>query len=1207
MKKIYLLFSLLAVVLGFGQNFNPSDRDTGFNSVNVPLNHFFVETNANPKMSAVLPDGKIMVLTNSKNIIKLNGNLRDNSFSLGSFLDNQGDIAILQTFAVQPDGKILVGGNFKSYNGQIRYRLVRLNPDGSLDAGFNAPLSQLGSYGVLKIVLQRNGKILILGDTQINSSSYYNNVGRLNADGSIDTSFVIPINYRFAEIALQSDGKLLVNHNTSNDFNSLVNKLSRLNSDGSFDTSFPTVNFTGLVGGGAGITKLLIQPDGKILAIGYFYNCNSVPRRNLVRINTDGTVDTSFLPGSGPTYESSYDGILDILQQPDGKIMIAGNFITFNGVARPKIARLNPDGSVDTSFADVSSFLNILGVKFISLFNDGKILAYGELSLNQKEGNYLVKINADGTRDNSYNNFEPGFFNSVVNDVYETADGKILVGGDFHTYNGQKCFSFTRLNQDGSVDNTLTYGGSAGFESNFPSYVSAIAQQADGKIYLAGMFSMYNGTSAKSIIRINPDGTRDTTFNLATTAFNSLITKILVKPTGGVLVSGQFSTYNGSSCVGLASISNTGGSVGAYSSLITSSVKGIKYQADGKLLVNDNIGKLRRLATPSTLDSGFILDASMTSVNIELFELQNDGKILIQGTFTIGGVGKSFVRLLSNGSLDPTFDFTGQSSTLQVKNFTIAPDQKIVLFLDNNTSPNIDKVLRLNTDGSVDSSFMQQDYNEQYAMNRTYPKFKITGNGKILLYGDLYTYQGKPARGLIRLMGENYYYLQGQNRLDLNANGCDATDALLPDLKYRITDNVGTNDYDFIANATGNYNVAIPAGNYTVTPIFENPSYYTASPASIPVVFPSQATPQLQSFCITPVGNHPDLEVSVIPTNVARPGFDAKYKIIYKNKGNQSQSGSVNLTYDDNLMDYIIATPAYSMQSTNNLFWNYDNLAPMETREILVTLNLNSPVETPPVTGSTQLSYTATVGSSLTDEMPSDNTFNLNQQVVNSFDPNDKTCLEGSTIATTKVGDYVHYLIRFENTGNYYAQSITVKDVIDVSKFDISTLEPVDGSHLFVTRIINGNKVEFYFDNINLPFADNENDGYVAFMIKTKSTLAEGDSFSNSAAIYFDYNYPVVTDAAITTVQNPLNSAGFNFGNFLTIYPNPAKDVLNIIKKAEIGLSSVSIYDVLGRLTIFIPNADEVQAIDVSPLKTGNYILKITSDKGMLTTKFIIQ
>src|SRR5690606_29949958 len=225
-------------------------------------------------------------------------------------------------------------------------------------------------------------------------------------------------------------------------------------------------------------------------------------------------------------------------------------------------------------------------------------------------------------------------------------------------------------------------------------------------------------------------------------------------------------------------------------------------------------------------------------------------------------------------------------------------------------------------------------------------------------------------------------------------------------------------------------------------------------------------------------------------------------------------------------------------QTSNALNWTFTDLLPLEIKQIDVTLNLNTPTETPPLDTGSILDFNATITSSLTDESPEDNSSTLHQTAVNSLDPNDKTCLEGNQIYVDKVGDYVHYMIRFENSGTYAAQDITVVDLIDSSKYDISSLMPVSGSHPFITKISDGNRVEFYFKDINLPFADATNDGYVAFKIKTLASLQQGDSFSNSASIYFDYNYPIDTELATTNIQ-ALSTQDFAFGRYLTIYPNP--------------------------------------------------------------------
>ncbi len=116
------------------------------------------------------------------------------------------------------------------------------------------------------------------------------------------------------------------------------------------------------------------------------------------------------------------------------------------------------------------------------------------------------------------------------------------------------------------------------------------------------------------------------------------------------------------------------------------------------------------------------------------------------------------------------------------------------------------------------------------------------------------------------------------------------------------------------------------------------------------------------------------------------------------------------------------------------------DLKPSETREIALTLNVNAPMETPPVNNDDRLSFTASINPIVGDEQPVDNSFALRQVVVGSFDPNDKTCLEGATIPPSAVGKYVHYLIRFENKGTAEAQNVVVKDMIDTEKFDVSSL-----------------------------------------------------------------------------------------------------------------------------------------------------------------------
>ena len=448
--------------------------------------------------------------------------------------------------------------------------------------------------------------------------------------------------------------------------------------------------------------------------------------------------------------------------------------------------------------------------------------------------------------------------------------------------------------------------------------------------------------------------------------------------------------------------------------------------------------------------------------------------------------------------------------------------------------------------------------------------------------------------------GGNYYNIEGNSYFDYNSNGCDVLDYSFKNLKYALS-NGPINLYSTPSDS-GEYNIPLQTGTYIVSPQLENPTYFTISPTSASVTLPAAVNPFTQNFCVVPNGVYHDLEVVVIPLFFARPGFDVLYKIKYKNKGNQTENATISFNYNDAILDFVSANVSPTSQATGTLSWNVGAITPFQSGEILVTLNVNSPTETPAVNGGDILSYTATANGLDTDETPDDNTFTLSQQVFNSFDPNDKTCLEGAIINPSNIGKYVHYKIRFENTGTFAAQNIVVKDMIDTTKFDLATLQMTDASHSCVTRITNPNKVEFIFENINLPFDDATNDGYVVFKIKTKPTLVVGNIISNSANIYFDYNFPIVTNTATSTFS-VLQNDTFEFDNYFTIYPNPVDEVLNLTTKQETEVYSLTIYNLLGQQVQTTTNPNDT--VDVSSLKTGNYIVKVLTDKGVSSSKFM--
>ncbi len=487
----------------------------------------------------------------------------------------------------------------------------------------------------------------------------------------------------------------------------------------------------------------------------------------------------------------------------------------------------------------------------------------------------------------------------------------------------------------------------------------------------------------------------------------------------------------------------------------------------------------------------------------------------------------------------------------------------------------------------------------QVYLNLSIPGYAVPGQYDVKVYAEDGAFNLTLDNGFT--VNNNYTYtIQGNIRYDSNNNGCDETDINFPNQRLIFTN--GSNSGNLIANESGFYSYYdVQVGNNIFIPILQNPSYFTVTPPSASVTFPTASNVYVQDFCILANGTHNDLTISLLPIVPARPGFDALYKIVYKNNGTGAQNGTINLGFDDSVMDLISATPGIDGQSTNSLSWNFSNLLPFESREIFVNMNINAPTETPPINNGSILIYNASINGA-SDETPSDNSSTFNQTVVGSYDPNDKTCVEGTKITPSMVGDYLNYVIRFENTGTANAEFVVIRDEIDMSKFDITTLVPTGSSHSFTTRILNTNKVEFIFENINLPFDDANNDGFIAFKIKTRPTLVVGNTISNTASIFFDYNLPIITNTYTTTIET-LGKQDFEFNSVFTLSPVPAKNNLTITTKQDVIMSSLNIYNTLGQLIHVITNPSPT--IDVSSLTTGSYFIKIISDKGTAISKFI--
>lgn len=442
------------------------------------------------------------------------------------------------TSKIQSDGKILIGGNFASFNGTTREKAARLNTDGTLDSGFNSG-DGFNDY-VYSINIQTNGRIIVGGNY-----SHYNNIirlgiTRLNIDGSMEVStfnFGSGFNDQVFKTAIQSDGKILV-IGVFNSFNAVLrNGITRLNTDGSIDSTFnPGTGFDNQIGFGTQVNSINIQPDGKIIVGGHYTTYNGTPANRIVRLNTDGSIDMTFNPGSG------FDNIVlssDI--QSDGKIVAVGDFTSFDGIPRSRIVRLNTDGSIDPTFDPGSGFNYIVYQNIIQ--PDGKIIVTGNFSSFNGSPTYQVaRLNSDGTLDPSFT-IGNGFNDNVYCSALQP-DGKILIGGAFTSFQGAPAGRIVRLNVDGSMDSSFDTG--SGFDPGFGSSgaLCSIFIQPDGKIIATGGFILFNGIPRNFVARLNPDGSNDASFNIGTGA-NTIVYSSNIQTDGKVLLVGNFNTFNG--------------------------------------------------------------------------------------------------------------------------------------------------------------------------------------------------------------------------------------------------------------------------------------------------------------------------------------------------------------------------------------------------------------------------------------------------------------------------------------------------------------------------------------------------------------------------------------------------------------------------------------------------------------------------------------
>jgi uncharacterized delta-60 repeat protein len=351
--------------------------------------------------------------------------------------------------------------------------------------------------------------------------------------GFVDTEVdpMLSVEGNIYSIVPQPDGRYLLAGDFVRVNDEPRNRIARINADGSLDTTFSSKEST--AGANDSVLSMVRQSDGRIVIGGDFGYVNGVARNYLARLMANGMLDSSFNPGAGP--EGSVLALAETFVDGSRRLLVGGSFATFNGLSRNFLVRLTELGQVDSSF---NPNLSPNGpVHCMVIDGEGRVIIGGDFTMvNGIQRMHIARILPNGVLDNT---FDPGVgANDSVRSLTLQLDGKILAGGLFTQMGGMTASHVARLYSNGQVDGSFVTGAGA------DDAVTTIAVQPDGQILVGGQFKTFNSVTRHSFARLDVDGSVDTTINLGTGA-NSFISAIVVQPDRRMWLGGGFTEWDG--------------------------------------------------------------------------------------------------------------------------------------------------------------------------------------------------------------------------------------------------------------------------------------------------------------------------------------------------------------------------------------------------------------------------------------------------------------------------------------------------------------------------------------------------------------------------------------------------------------------------------------------------------------------------------------
>ncbi len=415
-------------------------------------------------------------------------------------------------------------------------------------------------------------------------------------------------------------------------------------------------------------------------------------------------------------------------------------------------------------------------------------------------------------------------------------------------------------------------------------------------------------------------------------------------------------------------------------------------------------------------------------------------------------------------------------------------------------------------------------------------------------------------------------------------------------------------------NSNGDYNASLDTGSYTVSLV--KPSYWNITgSSSYNITISNQSDKKSgKDFGVESTSNVDDLSID-ITAGVPVAGEKTQNWLSVRNVGTTSKSGTVTMKLDSNY-NFESATPSPKSVSGNTVKWDVNNLDVMENRTISVTSSVEVvPPETP-------MNSSAEISPKTSDNTPSDNVDSLYQEVLSSFDPNDKLASpsrkakRGMQANYTLMDEELEYTVRFQNTGNYKASKVVIKDTLD-ENIDVSTFELIGASHELDYDITGKGNVTFTFKNINLPDSGSDmqgSKGFVKYSVKAKDDVEENTKVHNNAGIYFDYNPVVLTNTTQNTMVSklPSTSTGIststedNFSDYIA--PNPFNNSFKVsVKGDKVDQFTFELYDMMGK-KLKQKEVENGRSVDVQAddLPGGMYLYRIELNDGRQSTGKII-